>query len=98
MHAETLTRRIYWSAEGLVLAGSVAAAAWLSRTEEWHPLVLVGLLLALSLAGEVVSVKTHSGELSASFVALVLAMSLLGPVPAVVFGIAAMVFISARRR
>jgi putative nucleotidyltransferase with HDIG domain len=98
MPAPAITRRVYWAAEGLLLAGTVGAASWLSRPEEWRPLTLVGLLLALALVGEWFSVKTHSGEVSASFVALVLAMSLLGPVPAVAFGIAAMVFISSRRR
>ncbi len=98
MPAPTTTRRLYWAAELLLLVGVVGAAAQLSRAEEWRPLTLVGLLLALALVGEWFSVKTRSGELSASFVALVLAMSLLGPTPAVAFGIAAMVFISARRR
>jgi len=98
MFAPTLIRRSYWGAECLLLAATVGAAAWLSRSEEWRPLTLVALLLALALVGEWFSVKTHSGEVSSSFVALVLAMSLLGPAPAVAFGLAAMIFISARRR
>jgi putative nucleotidyltransferase with HDIG domain len=98
MFSPTFTRRAYWATECLLLVAAVAAAAWFSRAEDWRPVTLVALLLALSLVGEWFSVKTHSGEISASFVALVLAMSLLGPAPAVAFGIAAMVFISARRR
>jgi putative nucleotidyltransferase with HDIG domain len=98
MLTPTLIRRTYWGAECLLLAAAVGAAAWLSRAEEWRPLTLVALLLALSLVGEWFSVRTHSGEVSSSFVALVLAMSLLGPAPAVAFGLAAMIFISARRR
>jgi len=98
MPAPLRTRRLFWAAEVLLLGGAVVAAAWLSSPQEWHPLALVMLLLGLSLFGEWFSIKTHSGELSSSFVALVLAMSLLGPAPAVAFGLAAMVFISFRRR
>ncbi len=98
MPASQLTRRLYWTAELVLFAGTVGAAAWISSSEEWRPLTLVALLLALALLGEWFSIKTHSGEVSASFVALVLAMSLLGPAPAVAFGIVVMVFISARRR
>jgi putative nucleotidyltransferase with HDIG domain len=98
MFTPTLIRRSYWGAECLLLAAVVGAAAWLSRSEEWRPLTLVALLLGLALVGEWFSVKTHSGEVSSSFVALVLAMALLGPTPAVAFGLAAMIFISARRR
>ena len=44
--------------------------------------MLVVLLLALALVAQWFSVKTRSGQLSASLVALVLAMSLLGPASA----------------
>ncbi len=70
----------------------------LSRAEEWHPLILVGLLLALALIGEWRSVTISGGQVSASLVALILAMSLLGPAPAVAFGLAVMVLTSAVRR
>jgi putative nucleotidyltransferase with HDIG domain len=98
MLTPTLIRRSYWGVECLLLAATVGAAAWLSRSEEWRPLALVAVLLALALVGEWFSVRTHSGEVSSSFVALVLAMSLLGPTPAVAFALAAMIFISAYRR
>jgi len=84
--------------ELVLLAGAVGASAQLSRAEEWRPLLLVGLLLALALAGHWLSVTIRIGRLNASLVALVLAMSLLGPAPAVAFGIAAMILTSALRR
>jgi len=81
-----------------LVTGTVGAAAWLSRSQEWHPLALVALLLALTLAGEWLTIETHSGVLKPSFYALILAMSLLGPAPAVAFGVALELFTSARRR
>ena len=98
MPTSNLITRLFWAAEVVLLASAVSAAAWLSRAEEWQPLPLVGLLLVLTLVGQWASIETHRGQLSASFIALVLAMSLLGPAPAVAFGIAAMVLTSARRR
>jgi len=82
-----LTRRLFWIAEGLLLLGAIGAAAALSRPQEWHPLSLVGLLLALALVAERLEFEIRGQHLSASLVVLVLAMSLLGPAPAVAFGI-----------
>jgi putative nucleotidyltransferase with HDIG domain len=92
MHVPKLTKqRLFWIAELLLLAATVAVAAWFSRPEEWHPLALVGLLLVIALGGEWFTVETSSGILSASLGAMVLAMGLLGPAPAAACGITAMV-------
>jgi putative nucleotidyltransferase with HDIG domain len=93
-----LTRRLYWGTEVLLLVGSIAAAAWFSQPQDWHPLLLVGLLLALSLLGQLLNLAIRDQQLTAAFIALVLAMSLLGPAPAVAFGIAAMILTSVIRR
>ena len=98
MHTATATRRIYLAGEGLALACVLAAAAWLSRGEEWHPLLLVALLAALALIGERLSSSIGSGKLSTAHIALVLTMTLLGPVPAVAAGVAVAVLSSAPRR
>jgi hypothetical protein len=95
--APALIRRLYWAAQALLLTGTLGATVWLSRTGEWHPLTLVVLLLALTLAGEWLTIETHSGVLKPSFYALVLAMSLLGPGPAVAFGVGHELITSARR-
>jgi len=98
MPSVNLQRRLFWAAEVVLLVGAVGAAAWLSRAAEWHPLSLVGLLLALTLVGTWFSIDTRAGQVSASFVGLVLVMSLLGPAPAVAFGIADTALASSRRR
>jgi putative nucleotidyltransferase with HDIG domain len=91
------TRRIYWLAESLVLVAALATAALLSRTEEWHPLLLVGLLLPLAVIGHQFSVTLRNQQVTAAFLALVLAICLLGPVPAMVFGLISAVQSSATR-
>jgi putative nucleotidyltransferase with HDIG domain len=98
MPAPKLTRRLFWATEVLLLLATLAAASWLSRPQEWHPLALVALLLVIALGGEWFTVETGHGVLSASLGAMVLAMGLLGPAPAAACGIAAMVLHSARGR
>jgi putative nucleotidyltransferase with HDIG domain len=94
--AQTI-RRIYWLAESLLLAATLTMAALISRPDEWDPLLLVGLLLALSVIGNQLSVTLRNQQVTAAFLALVLAMCLLGPVPAIFFGIVATTQASARR-
>jgi putative nucleotidyltransferase with HDIG domain len=77
-------------AEVVITAGVAAGCVLLGRGDEWHPLTLVALLLALALTGHRLSVTARDINLSASAVALVLAMSLLGPVPAAAFGVGEM--------
>jgi len=91
MSAPKLTRCLFWAAEVLLLVGTVATAVWLSRPGEWHPLALVVLLLVLSLAGELFTVETRHGMLSPALGAMVLAMGLLGPAPAMACGIAVII-------
>jgi HD-GYP domain-containing protein (c-di-GMP phosphodiesterase class II) len=93
-----LTRRLFWLAELLLLVGTLAGAAIVSHTTEWQPLVLVALLLVLALLGDWLSIETPAGELSCALVAIVLAMALLGPVPAMAFSIAGTVLTSVTRR
>jgi putative nucleotidyltransferase with HDIG domain len=98
MFTSQLKIRAFWAAEGALLLGAVALAASLSRSQEWRELPLVALLLALALMAERLDLLIRGQHLSASFIALVLAMSLLGPAPAVAFGLAVMVLNSAVRR
>jgi putative nucleotidyltransferase with HDIG domain len=98
MFTSNLTRRAFWLAEALLLVGAIGTAASLSNAQEWQPLLLVGLLLVLALVGQRLSVVIGSGQLTTAHIALVLAMCLLGPAPAVCFGIAAMILASAPRR
>jgi putative nucleotidyltransferase with HDIG domain len=98
MHSPTFTKRAFWAAEFLLLAATAAAGVRFAHAGEWHPSSLVLLLLALALAGQWFSVEIRGGQLSASLIAIVLAMGLLGPVPAAACGIAAMILKSVVRR
>ena len=98
MPASTLTRRLFMFAEVLVFALAVAVAALTSRAADWTPLTLVGLLLGLALLGQRLTVEIRGQRLTAAFVAWVLAMSLLGPAPAALFGILITAITSAPRR
>lgn len=89
MSASKVTLRLFWAAELLLLAGTLAAAAWLSHPGEWHPLALLALLLVMAFGGEWFTVETSGGILSASLGVMALAMGLLGPGPAAVCGVAA---------
>jgi putative nucleotidyltransferase with HDIG domain len=86
------------ASQWLLLAGAVAAAVLTSRSADWHPTELVALLLVLSVVGEWLTITMGSQSVSAGFVALVLAMTLLGPAPAVAIGAVAIAADSLARR
>jgi putative nucleotidyltransferase with HDIG domain len=90
--------RLYLASQWALLAGAIAVAALTSHAADWHPVELVGLLLVLSVVGEWLTITMGSQEVSAGFVALVLAMTLLGPAPAVAIGIVAIAADSLSRR
>jgi putative nucleotidyltransferase with HDIG domain len=98
MPASKITTRLFWLAEAILLVGTIATAVLTSRAEDWQPLQLVVLLMALALGGQRLSINLRGQQITAAFIALVLAMTLLGPAPAALFGIAAMVLTSATRR
>jgi putative nucleotidyltransferase with HDIG domain len=92
-------RRAWLAAEGLLILGTIAGSVAQVRPTEWHPAALVVFLLVLASAGERFTVPLPGGGVvSASLGAMVLAMGLLGPVPAAACGITAAVTFSAARR
>src|ERR1700677_4285060 len=91
-------RRLFWLAEVMLFAAAIGMAVHTSQAREWSSLPLAGLLLALTLIGMRLGVTLRSQQVTADFLALVLTMSLLGPVPAVCFGIFAIAISSAVRR
>jgi hypothetical protein len=95
---ERFLRPLYWTAELLLLGGALAGSALVTSPAEWEPISLVALLLALAVGGHWLSVEISGGQLSASLVAIVMAMGLLGPVAAAACGVAAMILKSATRR
>ena len=71
----------------LVLAGVVAVAT--SEARDWTPVEIVLLLLVLAVGSDVLTIEFRGLRISGSFLALVIAMALLGPAPAAAIGIAA---------
>jgi putative nucleotidyltransferase with HDIG domain len=72
-----------------VLLATLAAAAIMSETADWHPIALVIVLLALAVASDVMVVEMKGVRVSGAFFSVVLAMVLLGPAPAVAIGLGA---------
>ncbi len=85
-----MTRR-----QALILAGVIAAlsaatcAAYaLSEPADWRPRELIVLLLVLMIGSDKMAVEVRNVRISGSFLAIVLAMALLGPAPAAAIGAA----------
>jgi putative nucleotidyltransferase with HDIG domain len=76
---------------------ALGTAVATSRASDWHPLGLVVGLAVLSLLSDLLAIRTKSMRLSASFIAVVLAMALLGPGPAVLLQLLVMGVDVARR-
>src|SRR4051812_29848519 len=74
-------------AAGSMLVSSAVAAATVSNAADWRPLSLLVLLLAMAVTSDLVIVEIRNLRLSGAFLAIVLAMALLGPAPAVAIGI-----------
>ena len=90
--------RLYVIFELALLAGVIAVALLTSRAADWQPLYLVVFLFALTAVGQRLIVPLGKGQLTGAFIALVLSMSLLGPAPALAFGVSVIVVSSLRRR
>ena len=73
--------------EVVVLALACVVAALVSTAADWKPPELFAVLLALALGSDLLAVRHKVQRISGSFLALVLAMALLGPAPAVAIGI-----------
>jgi HD-GYP domain-containing protein (c-di-GMP phosphodiesterase class II) len=98
MQTTKLARYAVLVTEVVLLVAVVAASVLFHRPGEWSPPLLAALLLALAFFGEWFSVEISDGQLSASFIAIVLAVALLGPTPAAACGIVGQLHASARRR
>jgi putative nucleotidyltransferase with HDIG domain len=90
--------RIYVACQITVLAVALTAAALSSRAQDWRPVELVVLLMVLAAVGQRLTVTIRDQQLTAAFVAFVLAMTLLGPAPAVASGMVIYIADAARRR
>jgi putative nucleotidyltransferase with HDIG domain len=76
-------------AEVALLGGSAAGIALSWRADDWQPFGLWVLLLVIALLSDFLSIRIASNaRISASFIAIVLSMALLGPAPAAALGLA----------
>jgi len=91
-------RNLYIASQWVLLGVALAGAVVSSRAADWRPLELLILLLVLGVVGERLAVTVGNQSLSASFIALVLAMTLLGPAPAALIGGLAVLVDSGMRR
>ena len=90
--------RLYIASQAVLLLGALWVAVLSSSASDWQPPELLALLFVLSVVGEWMTITIGNQTLSASFIALVLAMILLGPAPAAAIGIVAVIADSAHRR
>jgi putative nucleotidyltransferase with HDIG domain len=70
----------------------------LSDQQDWRPVSLFVLLLMLAIVSESFRLETTRIKVSAAFLSLVLAMTLLGPAPAACLGALVMIWSCARKR
>ena len=70
-----------------VLSVAATVAALSSQAADWSPIALVGVLLALAIASDVMIVEMKGLHVSGAFFSVVLAMILLGPAPAATIGL-----------
>jgi putative nucleotidyltransferase with HDIG domain len=90
------TRLIAGEVVLLVLACVVATLV--STAADWEPPELFAVLLALALGSDLLAVRHKVQRISGSFLALVLAMALMGPAPAVTIGIVSVLVDQLRAR
>jgi putative nucleotidyltransferase with HDIG domain len=90
---------------GLILAAQIAVictastvAVVSSTAAQWQPIELVLLLFGLTVTSDVLGAEIRAVRISGAFLALVLAMALLGPAPAAAIGVAATLVDSLRHR
>jgi putative nucleotidyltransferase with HDIG domain len=91
-------RRSLVALQLFVFAASLVGAGVTSRVSDWTPVGLVLVLAVLSVISELMTVETRGLRLSCSFISLVLAMSLLGPGPAVAIALVSIAIDAARSR
>lgn len=97
MRKKPFREHLCLAAHGVLLVASLAAAAMSSRAEDWQSWPLLVLLLCLAVGGDLMTLTLRGQELSSSFIALMLAIALLGSAPATAIGIVVAVVVCVRR-
>jgi putative nucleotidyltransferase with HDIG domain len=86
------------AAEAVVLLGTLVVAAASSETADWQPVGLVLVLLGLAIVSDLLALQHGTQRITGAFFALVLAMALCGPAPAVLIGVVSVLADSLRNR
>jgi putative nucleotidyltransferase with HDIG domain len=86
------------AAEVVTLLGTLVAAAASSDAEDWQPLGLVAVLLGLAVVSDLLALQHKTQRISGAFFAVVLAIALCGPAPAVAIGGVCMLVDTVRTR
>src|ERR1700710_2014490 len=86
------------AAEAVILVGTLVAAAFTSDASDWTPIGLVVVLLGLAIVSDLLALQHTSQRITGAFFALVLAMALCGPAPAVLIGFVSVLIDSLRNR
>ncbi len=89
---------LYSTSQVALLAAALVGAALTSRAQDWSPIAVLAMLGVLAIAADAFTVQIGNLRLSASFIALALAMVLLGPAPAVAMGVTTMFVDGLRKR
>jgi putative nucleotidyltransferase with HDIG domain len=74
------------AAEAVVLLGTLVGAVAASDPADWRPPGLVAVLLALAVVSDLLALQHKTQRISGAFFAVVLAIALCGPAPAVLIG------------
>jgi putative nucleotidyltransferase with HDIG domain len=87
------------AAQAAVLFIAVFAAMLTNESADWQPIELVCLLFVLAVGSDMLTVEMRSVRVSGAFLAIVLAMALLGPGPAgLIGGVSALIDAGVSRR
>ena len=89
-------RRTIVAAQIVLLTTSLVVVVATSHASDWRPTTLVALLAVIAVASDVAAIETKTLRMTGSFIALVLAMALLGPGPAVAIGLLTIVIAAIR--
>src|SRR5215210_8188417 len=84
--------------EAAILLATLIAAAASSEKSDWEPVGLVLVLLALAIVSDLLALQHKAQRITGAFFALVLAMALCGPAPAVMIGAVSVLIDSLRNR
>jgi putative nucleotidyltransferase with HDIG domain len=87
-----VTRRqgLILGAQAALFTAAAGVAVHTSDAADWRPVELMILLFVLAAGSELMTIEFRGFRISASFLAIVLAMALLGPAPAAAIGAGSM--------